>query len=85
MYIYVYVYICIYMYKYVPFLCEFLPPLTGEERPLSVDWCEASLALAWSPKIRRKSWCLPFAVLICALVPRNGVYRMQNFFKPNYK
>ena len=28
----------------------FLRPWTGAEPPLSVDWCKASLALAWSFK-----------------------------------
>ena len=34
----------------VPFPCNFLRPWTGADCPSSVDWCGASLALAWSPK-----------------------------------
>ena len=39
-----YLYLCIY-----PLPMQFFA-WTGAERPLSVDWCGASLPLAWSPK-----------------------------------
>ena len=35
-----------------PLVRRVAPPWTGAERPLSMDWCGASLALAWSPKNR---------------------------------
>ena len=31
-------------------MSTFLRPLTGAERHSSMDWCGASVALAWSPK-----------------------------------
>ena len=66
---------------------------TGAEHPLSVDWCGASLALAWSPKngevfqIRRpptihffKSAETKILVLLSALVEIFGLSFMRIFF-----
>ena len=45
--------ICLSVYLSVPFHIIFvLPPWTGAEGHLSMDWCGASVALAWSPKNR---------------------------------
>ena len=51
------------------YMCRYMSPShvfffawTGAERPLSLDWCGASLAIAWSPKNGEDFGLNPFLI-----------------------